>query len=521
MTNETFFTTLAEVTGPRHIHNHLLFPALWKEKGQDKPTLFPSIPYWQFIQDEHHSRGKHFDIDRFSKNPPAPKYHTRVKLTPYHLEDSIDTHQMSVFLSFFRKLKEDSQKFDENNWPGWDKVLNSEDREAWEYHPNYSLAVPPVNSKTWFLANEPVVEDNYLAYAVLIAARLHDVGKVVSRTLKKKGVGEYTQYYFSYSGHNITGFNLLRNTLTHRRLKSIFPHFSADTIERMRIAILLFVYAHQRNEVSDSIIYDVFPLIKYVTQEGKPKLLAFFINALNAFLVADGEGSFTLVDRKPNPYPIPRLDGYYRSIEGTFMHTNDMEEVLKRILWLATNEKPLFVVPIGAPGVGKTTFFNSLVMYMQMHGKSIGVASYDAIRLEMFTEAFPELVGTIPQHQFYARAHEYAQTNLDELNKRYTQKIAKLVENGVDIIYLDNTNTAKKSRNRATSRTSPKNTVEIFFDAGLTAHLAQNKKRDDKNVPELQVFRMYAATIPPLASKKKPPLHAIWFSNGMNNEKSD
>lgn len=480
MTNKDFFTTLAELTGPnKHMNDQLYFPALWKEPGNDEPTLFRSVPYWQFMRDEYHSGGKHFDVDKYSKNPPAPKHHKKVGLTPYHLEDSIDAHQISAFLSFWQKLKGESE--------------------------------------SWLAPEGQVLEENYLAYAVLIAARLHDIGKVISRTLKQRDVNGELKYYFSYSGHNISGFNLLRHTLTHRRLQKFFPHFSDETIGKMRIAILLFVYLHQRADVSNTALRALFPAIKYATNGGKQELLDFFIDALNSFAIADGEGSFTLIEREPELYTMPSSEKYLAYNKGTFLYTDQTGKVFERILELSEEQKPLFVVPIGAPGVGKTAFSNGLTTYMQMSGKRVGSASYDMVRLEMFSDAFPELVGTIPQDEFYARAHGYAQKHLDELNERYNEKIVKLIEGGVDIIYIDNTNVAKTSRNRATPRSQPRNTVEVFFDARLDMHLKQNKGRKDKTVPELSLFRMYTNTFPPSITKKKASLHTIWFVKAFNN----
>ena len=480
MTNRDFFTTLAELTGlNKYMNDQLYFPAVWKEHGDDAPTLFISVPYWQFMRDEYHSGGKYFEVDKFSKAPPAPKYHKKVGLTPYHLEDSVDTHQVAVFLSFLQKLKEDSEER--------------------------------------LLPEEPVLEENYLTYAVLIAARLHDVGKVISRTLKKRGTGEDVKYYFSYAGHNISGFNLLRHTLTHRRLQKFFPHFSENTIGKVRLAILLFVYLHQRSDVSNNAVRALFPIIKYITNDGKPELLEFFINALNSFAIADREGSFSLGKKESEPYVTPTMGDYFPHNTSTFLYTDQTSKVFERIFELSGKNKPLFVVPIGAPGVGKTTFAKGLTTYMQMNGKWVGVVSYDVIRFEMFSDAFPELVGTMSQSEFYKRAHVYAQNHLDELNNRYNARITKLIEDKVDIIYVDNTNVSKSSRNRATNRSQPRNTVEIFFDARLGMHLKQNRERADKTVPELHLFRMYTHTMLPTVTKGKPALHTIWLVKTINN----
>ena len=151
--------------------------------------------------------------------------------------------------------------------------------------------------------------------------------------------------------------------------------------------------------------------------------------------------------------------------------------------WLKTflkrnKGKKILIMPVGISGSGKTTFYKNIKDEFE-----IEYLSFDKIRIDFYLEKFPELKNK-PVREIYKKAYFYASKNKLKPLKLLKQKIINTDKN---IIYVDNTNLKKKTRNKILCISQNFIKIGIYFDISLEDAIERQKleNRDKYISPKL------------------------------------
>ena len=144
----------------------------------------------------------------------------------------------------------------------------------------------------------------------------------------------------------------------------------------------------------------------------------------------------------------------------------------------ANQDKKILIMPIGISGSGKTTFFNELKEEF-----NIAYVSFDKIRVEHFLKNFSEYKDK-PVSEIYKKTYFYASES-----KLKPLKIAKkqILETDKNIVYVDNTNLKKKTRNKILHIANGFLKLGIYFNVELKEAIERQtlKDRDKYISPKL------------------------------------
>jgi len=147
--------------------------------------------------------------------------------------------------------------------------------------------------------------------------------------------------------------------------------------------------------------------------------------------------------------------------------------------FLKTNkDKKILIMPIGISGSGKTTLYNKLKEEFDIEH-----VSFDKIRVEHFLKIFPEYKDK-PISEIYKKAYFYASES-----KLKPLRIAKkqILETDKNIVYVDNTNLKRKTRNKILHIANGFLKLGIYFNVDLKEAIERQtlENRDKYISPKL------------------------------------
>ncbi|SNZ02253.1 uridine kinase [Persephonella hydrogeniphila] len=160
--------------------------------------------------------------------------------------------------------------------------------------------------------------------------------------------------------------------------------------------------------------------------------------------------------------------------------------MLKNILSNNLNKK-ILIMPVGLSGSGKTT------LYKEISGDfDIEYISFDSIRIEMFEKKTGKKV---KNKEDYREAFRFVSENKIKLLPVAKEKLLKTDKK---IVYIDNTNLKRKSRNKFLCVADDFLKIAIFFEPDLKKCInRQFTQNRDKTVPVSVLLEQYRMIEPP------------------------
>ena len=147
------------------------------------------------------------------------------------------------------------------------------------------------------------------------------------------------------------------------------------------------------------------------------------------------------------------------------------EDIIEYLERLRSQDLELLIIPIGAPGSGKSTLRKKL----QEAFNDLDVVSFDDLRAQLYT-GDPTKTKEDLSTEEYQKAFEFCKRR--DLNSILQQFIRRS-----KFVYVDNTNTSNRQRNVAISSAKNKIKIGIFFMNSLEELLKRNSSREPK-IPE-------------------------------------
>ncbi len=126
-----------------------------------------------------------------------------------------------------------------------------------------------------------------------------------------------------------------------------------------------------------------------------------------------------------------------------------LEKILK-----ANKDKKILIMPIGLSGSGKTTLYKTLSNQFD-----IEYISFDKIRIDEFLKENPHLK-IFDKRKIYREAYKYSSEKKLKLLRIAKEKF---ITTDKKIVYIDNTNLTKKSRNKFLCEAKDFLKISVFF----------------------------------------------------------
>lgn len=327
---------------------------------------------------------------------------------------------------------------------------------------------------------------------LLIAACLHDVGKVFTR----EEVEEKSKTQFI--GHEIYSVNWIRNNIT----EILKKYMSKEDI----FLLYQLVQYHQIHNVKKifkknmgKILVDRPTRLRYNSAPVINDTVRHNLNAINTYtnlLRADNNGRHTSYEKDTSGIEAIESECVDQEYTTSFKalsiktaHFHIMELNVK------CSDKQLMILPISVQAGGKTTIKNNLAYEIERDGTSNLVdISFDNFRVNVYKENND--TSGMSSRQIYENAYNYCKDTKQKLLDVAIKEINKH-RGGNDIIYVDNMNHSLKAR-RAFVKMNKKRfyTVAIYLDNTLDFHIVNNEKRRhlDKYIDPYIIEKCYYQT---------------------------
>jgi len=161
-------------------------------------------------------------------------------------------------------------------------------------------------------------------------------------------------------------------------------------------------------------------------------------------------------------------------------------KVLKNILSNNLNKK-ILIMPVGISGSGKTTLYREI-----SESFNVEYISFDDLRVKIFENLTGEKVKNREDYRKVFRFISEKKIKLLPIAKK------KLLETEKNIVYVDNTNLKKKSRNKFLCTAGDFLKIAVFFQPDLKICIKRQFLQDrDKTVPVSVLLEQYRMIEPP------------------------
>ncbi len=461
-------------------------------------------PVGKLLAEERHSRaGTYVYYGNLPQEEIDKLLEEKSTFNNYHAEDSFNVHMQMVYTHFLNEMFKNIGGFEELN------LFYDEIFDAHNVH-------------------------HMTAIIGALAARLHDIGKPYTRRLHIKRLpnGEKLPV-FIYQGHHIVGANIAR-VLLPQLFARMFDGIDISNISLQRIyySVLWLILLHQTKDVHD-FVNNVFSRMENIPilddYNGVNRSVHYYVRRIYPLLTkADKLGmlrysSIKLSELKPSE----------TSNEGYVIYgdNNDAIKLIHKRVSEArysnsNKSKTVVVTLMGPSNSGKDTFLK--LFREQIDStiiRSFDVISYDDLRVELYAKEFNIDVSEVD----YNKAHAYFSSNkgLQKLNNAYNKRRKELLNKGLDVLFINNTNVSKKAHNRAV----PNNVHDIYayivvmFDVGieeLYRRELERRKTTSKRVP-ISTIKTQFLHINPLVdsftvygykgNRKSTPTDLVWISD--------